>query len=526
MQLRRLFVLLIAGLALMGLLVACGDEPTPTPVPTATPVPPSPTPVPASPTPATGPASEADITLINDAITKTAGLDSYHYVVDLNIPGVMPGATNIEGDYKSPNKAHLTIKSDNQTQELINIGDTSYVKLTDGTWRTTSLADAGGAGGAAAGLGGLGAMAGGLDPTQSTNLFGSLSRFASGVNSAELLGTETVRGKPTAHYKVPLFLGNLLGTGGSTTPGETPLGYADMWIEPDAKQIDKMTVNLDLTDLIRSFSALAPTVGPDQPSPTPFPPVQIDMKIDLSNFGQVPDITPPADARPAQTPVGVSPANTSVPAVVPPTSAAATVMPAGTAVPQSAGTTTGSGAAILQQVMSNMSVIHSYHFTMTSAVNGAVSLTAEGDQMPPDRTSMDMISSAAGQSTSIKMVKIGADTWINVGGQWMKSPSAVPAGNPADLTGGLGSATVAEDLGDTTLDGAAVYHLNLTIANAGVPGAAPTQMEVWIEKSTNHMLQMVSTSEVTAAGTKSSVLTRMRLSRYDDPAIKIEAPAP
>src|SRR5262249_38305648 len=155
------------------------------------------------------------------------------------------------------------VKSPSGTQEIINIGTTSYVKNADGSWTSTDLSTAASAGGAG-GLGGLGAMAGGLDPTQATNIFGTIARFASGINSATALGDDTIGGHTVKHYSVPIYLGNLMGTGGSTTPGESPIGTAELWIDPSTKLVQRLKLNLDLTDLIRAFAgSFGPTVGPN-----------------------------------------------------------------------------------------------------------------------------------------------------------------------------------------------------------------------------------------------------------------------
>jgi len=107
---------------------------------------------------------------------------------------------------------------------------------------------------------------------------------------------------------VPIYLSNLMGAGGSTTPGEASIGTADLWIDPSSKLVQRLNLNLDLTDLINAFSSFAPTVGPDQPSPTPFPPVKIAATMDLSNFGQSTTITAPTNVTP-----GPSMAGTPVP---------------------------------------------------------------------------------------------------------------------------------------------------------------------------------------------------------------------
>jgi hypothetical protein len=296
---KRLSLVVAAALfaALLGLLAACGETPTPTPVPTPTPTPIPPTNTPAATGPTGGsPASASDIALINDAITKTAGVESYHFDIDLTVPGMLPN-TAISGDYKSPDKAHVFITSTTGTQELINIGTTSYVKQADGTWVSQDLnAGAGSDTGSMGSLGGLSSMAGGLDPTKATNIFGMLARFATGVTSATVIGPDPGKG---THYQVPIYLGNLMGTGGSTTPGETPLGNADIWIDPADGLIHSMMIKLDLTDLVQAFAGLGPTAVPGAPTATPIPPIVIDMQAQLSKFGQVGEITAPAGARPA-----------------------------------------------------------------------------------------------------------------------------------------------------------------------------------------------------------------------------------
>ena len=174
------------------------------------------TPVPPSPTPAAGgasvtggaagsPASASDIALINDAITKTTNVDSYHYAIRLSVPGMVEN-TQITGDYKSPDKAHLTVNAGGRNQEIINIGATSYVKQADGSWlsrpRRGSRRGASRRGRGRAG--GLSSMAGGLDPTKASNIFGTLGRFAAGVNAANIVGPDTVNGKSVTRYNVPI----------------------------------------------------------------------------------------------------------------------------------------------------------------------------------------------------------------------------------------------------------------------------------------------------------------------------------
>ncbi|MGI8587930.1 MAG: hypothetical protein ACR2M0_09635 [Chloroflexia bacterium] len=293
----RLGGLLTPAIFVLVLLAACDT----TPVPTATPVPPTPTPVPtATPVPATGgplgiPASPAEITLINDAITKTVAADSYHYNAALEIPGMVANTT-IVGDYKSPDAAHMSVTGGGKTTEIVNIGQTTYIKNPDGSWTSGDVSQAAGS----VNLGSMGAMAGNIDPTKTSNIVRLLAGFVSGINSANKVGSETISGTQTTRYNVPVFLGNLMGSGGSTTPGEQPLGYANVWIDPGTKLIHRLNAHIDLTDVMRSFAALGgPTPNPALPSPTPLPPVVIDMNVELSDFGKAVEIAAPANATPA-----------------------------------------------------------------------------------------------------------------------------------------------------------------------------------------------------------------------------------
>ncbi len=305
----RLFTVLLLVVGVLTLVAACDNNPTPTPTPpTATPVPPTPT-TPALP-PTAGPVSggaagqpgtAADVQLINDAITATTKVDSYHFSALLNVPGMMQNGT-IDGDYLNPDKGHLFIKTANSTQEIINIGATSYVKNPDGSWKAIDInAAASAAAAGASGMGGLGAMAGSLDPTKASNLFGLLGRFAAGINTANRVGTESINGFTVTHYNVPLFLGNLMGTGGSTTPGETPLGYADVWIDPTSKLVHRLAFKLDLTELMSAGAAfLGPTQVPGAPTPTPIPPVVINANVDLKDFGKPVQFTAPTNITPSK----------------------------------------------------------------------------------------------------------------------------------------------------------------------------------------------------------------------------------
>jgi hypothetical protein len=133
----------------------------------------------------------------------------------------------------------------------------------------------------------------------SADLFGTIAPFITGATQATGLGTETVGGTQLAHMRVPIFAGSLMGLGGSSTPGEAPIGYADIWIDPTTKYIHRLTANVDLTDLLAAFMPPAPTPGPGEATPTPLPEFKFNLDMSISAHNEPVTIeTPPVPATP------------------------------------------------------------------------------------------------------------------------------------------------------------------------------------------------------------------------------------
>src|SRR5688500_12144563 len=132
--------LVILMLALTGLTACGGEAPaTPTPLPpTATPVPPTPTPEPTRVTGSSQPgggttASSSDVEMLEDAVSATADLKSYHYTMDVDATDDEQTA-NVEGDYVAPDKGYVKGTLAGETVEQLISGDDVFVKDASGKW--------------------------------------------------------------------------------------------------------------------------------------------------------------------------------------------------------------------------------------------------------------------------------------------------------------------------------------------------------------------------------------------------------
>ncbi len=187
------------------------------------------------------------------------------------------------------------------------------------------------------------------------------------------------------------------------------------------------------------------------------------------------------------------------------------------------GTGTGVSDPTLQAALDAMKAVKSYHYKMTTETSAATGAqTIEGDMILPDKMSMTINMSAGGQTIETKMIRIGGTTWTNVGGKWtqMQLPVAI---NPSDLTN-MGNISDVQNLGDDTVDGIATTHLRYKSTMADPTGAGATlnsTAEVWIDKATHYTVQIVSSSDIATTGTTK---VTMKMSKFNDPSIKIEAP--
>jgi hypothetical protein len=279
----------VALLVVLGA-AACDNAPAPAPtaVPavtaTATMPPPSATPLPAAPTAPVGgavgqPGTEADKALVVQALNATARVAGYHITMQLTIPAEdrqSPAASyTVEGDYNDPDSSHLIVQDAQARQEAVNIQNMHYLRQADGTW---SASDA------------QSDPASGADPTWYTNPFGVISEGLVPLGAVNNAGTETRDGRALAHYNIPLYRGNMVITDPPTLPppGESPLGYADVWLDPATHLIYAATMRAD-------YGAAQAVPGAPAPSLAGAPPADnlIIASLHLTALGTpVPIVAP------------------------------------------------------------------------------------------------------------------------------------------------------------------------------------------------------------------------------------------
>lgn len=85
-------------------------------------------------TPAPRPATAAEIDLIQQSITVTTGLKSYHYTVIESGDVRATQTLSLAGDFVAPDKAYATGTVANAPTELLRNGDQIYTKDASGTW--------------------------------------------------------------------------------------------------------------------------------------------------------------------------------------------------------------------------------------------------------------------------------------------------------------------------------------------------------------------------------------------------------
>lgn len=234
----------------------------------------------------------------------------------------------------------------------------------------------------------------------------------------------------------------------------------------------------------------------------------------------MPEPTATTVAEPTAT-TAIMPEPTLTPVMAEPTATPLIAEPTATLVPTPEATATTRAAGDIggpegfRRVVEAMKGVRSYHFMMTMEGTGGVTSVTEGDVIPPDKFSMINTLDAAGQKFVTKVIRIGANTWSNLNGQWNKTDAPIAQGDPTLIT--LDNVSSAEDLGLDMVDGQAARRYRY--ATKDVLGS-PATAEIWVDVVTGYMIQYKQVSD-TALG-KST--TTMKLSRFNDPTITIEPP--
>lgn len=313
-------IILGAVMTVMALftLSACGGDPVP---PTATPLPPTATAVPPTPTTVataaptsqsmTGgstsgsgagmAATDADLAFIQDAVTQTNKLTSYHYGIMLNTANVKETA-DMQGDYVAPNKGYIKGKVAGQDIEQLMVGKDAFVKDPNGKWVPRQVPTS------------TGTDIKLIDPTNFTSSPNPLAGFNDLLNSTTNvrdLGKETVNGVSTRHFSFSVDVSRSMGASEETKKAMggiiPPIGNGEIWIDPSTKYIHRVNIALDMGVLMSAISkmmeAALGTPGPGTPTATVLPSINLDMKLNINKHNDPSISVPDAPA------VGASPTN-------------------------------------------------------------------------------------------------------------------------------------------------------------------------------------------------------------------------
>lgn len=278
--------LVIMALSLFGLYACGGENPTPTPVPpTATPVPPTATPQ------AAKDATSDEVSLIKEALTNASALKSYHFTMDVAPSDFITQPIKAQGDYVAPNTTYIKGTMGGQNLEEIVVGGKVFEKGADGKWTEKQPVDTSSS-----------------DPTQmfnpdaiasSGNPLEGIGGLFESIKTYKNEGTETMDGKQVTKYSFKLDLAEM--AGGQPMPeglnlSSTDMGSGAIWIDPTAKNLHKLQIQLNLGPLMemltQAFSGLMGTPTPGGPKPTPFPQMAVNLAMTVSKHND-PSITIP-----------------------------------------------------------------------------------------------------------------------------------------------------------------------------------------------------------------------------------------
>jgi hypothetical protein len=225
-------------------------------------------------TPAGTPVSSAEEILIEQALTATKELKSYHFTMSAT-GDVFTQPVQIEGDYVAPDKAYIKgTMGGQQVEEVVSAGKV-YDKV-NGQWVPQAQPTPG---------------AEGINPvdlTSSANPLESLSSLTGAGTQYHDVGQETIDGVQTRHFVGEIGTASMMGGSGDTSGmPDLQIGSVNLWIDPSTKYIHKMTLNVDLAALLNlmsaAFSQLAGTPEPGTPTATPLPTsLKMDIQITVS----------------------------------------------------------------------------------------------------------------------------------------------------------------------------------------------------------------------------------------------------
>jgi len=168
--------------------------------------------------------------------------------------------------------------------------------------------------------------------------------------------------------------------------------------------------------------------------------------------------------------------------------------------------------APLQAVVAAMKGVTSYHFVMMTGAGPP----ADGEVIPPNKLLITRRFVEAGRTSEQKEMRVNNMWWTALMGVWGRTwkdnfGDGKVREYPLDLVL-IDTVPEGEDLGQELIAAIATRHLRYSGMVEGAPGPA----DIWVDKSTNYLVQIKFTDN---SGT-----VLIRYSRFNDPSIKIEPP--
>jgi hypothetical protein len=287
--------LAITLLVMVSLVLAgCGGSTpaaTATPVPPATattvPVPPSPVPptstaVPPSPTAGAQHASAQDLALIQQALTTTAALKSFHVIQSVS-GSMSPQSRNIEGDYVASSGLYVKGSVGDQQGSFLKVGTQNYKQDANGNWVPWT------------------------DPTETqpqtpqqliSGTYTGMGAIA-GISDFQSAGApETLDGvsAPVQHFAGTIAVSKMPGIPAAIAAlqGLPPAGTIALWIDPASKIVYKFELNIDTGPATAAAIAQLATPGAPTEVPTQASTLALQMIITRPNDPTIQIPTPPA----------------------------------------------------------------------------------------------------------------------------------------------------------------------------------------------------------------------------------------
>lgn len=178
---------------------------------------------------------------------------------------------------------------------------------------------------------------------------------------------------------------------------------------------------------------------------------------------------------------------------------------------------TGTGVPIVKRAVGAISSIKSYHFLAWGADNDPLAIEGDVTNSQPPREVYTYTEHKDGMRTQRTLMIIGDSAWDYKNGQWVTHPMSFldPVVLSSTYNFVLDHITIADNMGNTDLNGRPVYHLALSQTDNSF-----YSYDAWIDRATYYLYLVRARSD---DGNNRTVYM-VEFSRFNDPAIKIEPP--